>query len=416
MTAWIDPSGADHLPPSWRARLGWMSANGLLFQGLYSACQAAAARAGISRDIATPWDAGLPHLPWMLLPYMSSVPLLVLAFLFTPTRGSLRALSQRCAVATALATWVFAVWPLRVNEAFRAGLAAPADPLPQALAGLLLQLDGPYNQWPSLHAAYAVILWPALRGRMPGAAGRLAWGGWLLLLAASTVFTGQHHLPDLAGGLALGGLVCWRLPVMAEAARVALAYAVLSLACLTLGLTVLPLAPCLWAAACCGAVAWAYAGRRTGFLHKRGGSFPAWVWGLYGPYLAGYWLIWCWVRWRGRREAPFQAAAPGVWVGRRLTEGEAAGLPPGCRVIDLASELTVPPELRPRIVFTGALLDLVTPSPVELARIAEAIDAERLRGRPVLLHCAMGYRRSREALQAWAARPTVPSPRPEDLL
>ena len=392
--------------PTLLQRAAALAINGLLFELLYTACNLAAARAGVTRDVAFAWDAGVPFVPWTLLPYMSSVPMLVLGFLAVPDRQGLRALSQRAMLATVLATLAFAVWPLRVTWT----RPVPDVPLLAVLNEALGRLDAPYNQWPSLHVAYCVILWPALASRLRSGAARFALAGWLSLVAASTVLTHQHHLADLAGGALLGGLVVRWVPARRDEPWVALHYAVLALAALTLGLTVAPLLPALWIAACCAAVARAYAFADTGFLRKRGGAFPGWVRVLYGPYIAGYRVTWWLVRRRERGRPAFAAFGDGLWVGRRLDEREAQALPAGCAVIDLASELSQTPALRARPGASFGLLDLVTPTPAGMAAILDAIDAQHASGRPVYLHCAMGYRRSLEVARAWQARHAEPEP------
>jgi len=253
-----------------------------------------------------------------------------------------------------------------------------------------------------------VILWPALCAPLRSTPARAALGLWLLLVAASTVFTWQHHLADLPAGALLGALAWRAVPARRDEPAVALHYAVLALGAATLGLTVLPLAPALWLAACCAAVAIAYARGDAGFLHKRDGRFPAWVWLLYGPYLLGYLATWRLVRWRERRRPAFEPFGEGVWVGRRLAAHEAAALPAEAAVIDLAGELSETPALRSRPGAAFALFDLMNPPPARLACILDAIDEQRAHGRPVYVHCAMGYRRSREVARAWRARHEEP--------
>ncbi len=394
-----DESSAEPPRPSPRERLALLAINGVAFQALYAACNLAAARAGVTRAIATPWDALVPFVPWMLLPYMTSVPLLVAAFVVALDRQSLRALSQRCLLATALATLVFALWPLRMTSVD----APPATPLLAALARVLAGLDQPFNQWPSLHVAYCVVLWPALRDAVRPRAARRAIAAWLALVVASTVLAHRHFLPDVAGGLALGALCRAVVPARRAAPAVALYYIVAAIASLVLGLTVLWPVPCLWLAAGFGAVALAYAREDADFLHKRRGGFPAWVWLLHAPYLIGYRLAWHLVRWRDRGRAPVTRFADGLWIGRRLAGRELALLPADCAVIDLASELTSTPQLRGRAQSFG-LLDIVPPAPARLAAILDAIDAQRALGRPTYVHCAMGYRRSRQVALAWRAR------------
>jgi len=392
--------------PSRRERLALLAINGVAFQALYSACNVAAARADVTRSIATPWDAMLPFVAWMLLPYMSSALLLVAAFLAAPDRQSLRALSRRCLLATAVATLVFALWPLRMTRVD----PAPAMPFLAFVARTLDGLDQPFNQWPSLHVAYCVVLWPALRDAVRSPLARGAIAAWLALVVASTVFAHRHFLLDIAGGLVLGATCLAIVPTRRTAPTVALYYVVATLAVLVLGLTVLPLPPCLWLAVGFAAVALAYARDDVDFLHKRRGGFPAWVWLLHAPYLIGYRLTWHLVRRRERGQAPVREFAEGLWIGRRLDRREIALLPAGSAVIDLAAELTSTPELRDRTQSFG-LLDIVPPAPARLAAILDAIDAQRALGRPTFVHCAMGYRRSREVALAWRARRSnQPSP------
>jgi membrane-associated phospholipid phosphatase len=402
----LDPHQTPNLTPTRQQRLTLMALNGVLFQALYSACNFAAARAGVTRHIATSWDAAVPFVPWMLVPYMTSVPLLVMAFLFTPTWQSLRALSQRCMLATVVGTLIFALWPLHI------AIVRPAssNAVLSALGDLLQRLDAPYNQWPSLHVAYCMLVWVALRDRIASRPARIALAAWLMLVAASTVLTHQHYLPDFAGGVLLGATALWVVPARRDVPWVSLHYAVAATAALVLGMTVFPLLPCVWLAACCAAVACAYAREDADFLHKRDGGFPLWVWMLYGPYLLGYRVTWWCVRWHERGQPSFVKFDECLWVGRRLTDAEAKGLPANCSVIDLAAELSGTRALRgPRNKAFG-LLDLMWPSAHRLSGVIDAIDSELRQGRNVYLHCAMGYRRSREVAAAWRARYSTPSP------
>ncbi|MEO5689741.1 MAG: phosphatase PAP2 family protein [Burkholderiaceae bacterium] len=394
----MDPRNIDNAPTRAR-RIALLAINGVLFQALYGACNAAAARAGVTRSIATPWDGAMPFVPWMLVPYMTSVPLLVAAFLAAPDRQSLRALSQRCLLATALATLVFALWPLRMTTVD----TPPTTPLLAALFHALQGIDPPFNQWPSLHVAFCVLLWPALRAAVDGSIARAAIAAWLGLVVASTVLAHRHFLPDVAGGLALGACCRLVVPARRDTPAVALHYLVATLAVGVLGLTVLPLAPCAWLAAGFAGVALAHAREDVDFLHKRRGGFPAWVRVLYAPYLLGYRLTWLAVRRHERARTPVEPFGDGVWIGRRLANDEVALLPPDCAVIDLAAELPTTPALRGRAVSFG-LLDIVPPAPARLAVILDALDALRDAGRPIYLHCAMGYHRSREVAAAWRER------------
>lgn len=382
--------------PSMRERVTQLAFNGALFGLCYPLANHLAARAGVTRSVALAWDAALPFLPWMVLPYMTSGLLFVLSFLLAGSRAELSALSRRVAFATVAACLVFAAFPLRFAFARPAVDAA----LPAWLFAQLSAMDQPYNQLPSLHVAYCLIFWPALRSAVHRGAALLA--AWLLLVAAATVFTYQHHLADVAGG-ALLGLLAMRAggsAVAAGAKPVAFCYALMAglalLAWFALG------GPWwLYLGASLLLVAWAYHRRDAAFLHKRNGRYPLWVWLLYAPYLGGYLLTWQLVRWRERHRPPFDRHGERLWVGRRLSNAEAAQLPPDCAVIDLSNELSETQALRGRPYQHFPLLDLQALDARSAQPILAAIEAHAGQGRNIYLHCAMGYARSRRVAQLY---------------
>ena len=150
-----------------------------------------------------------------------------------------------------------------------------------------------------------------------------------------------------------------------------------------------------YGAACLLLVAAAYHARRGDFLRKQAGRHPLRAWLLFWPYLAGYRLTWMLVRWRERRKPAFTQQAPGLWVGRRLSRIEAALLPPGCAVIDLSAELPESAALRGAGYRHFPLLDLQAPRPGQLRQVLAAVADVHGAGKPVYIHCAMGYSRSR---------------------
>lgn len=381
-----------HAAPGLRERVTLLALNGALFGIVYQLANDAAARAHIVRNVAMEWETGLPFLPWMVVPYMTSGLLFVLSFLLAPDRASLSALSRRVAFATVVACLCFAAYPLR----FAMPRPVVDAALPAWLYAQLAAMDQPYNQLPSLHVAYCVIFWPALRAAARNAVTRAAIAGWLLLVAASTVFTWQHHALDVAGGALLGVLALRWLPAPADARKpVAFVYALLA------GLSLLAwlLYGGWWWLYLCASlllVARAYHANHAGFLRKHAGRSPAWIWLLYAPYLGGYLLTWQLVRWRERHRPPFTQFRDSLWVGRRLSTSEAAQLPADCVVIDLANELSETPQLRKHAYHHFPLLDLHAPDAPSAQPILAAMHGYLLQGRPVYLHCAMGYRRSRE--------------------
>jgi membrane-associated phospholipid phosphatase len=356
-----------------------------------------AARRGITRDVALPLDALIPFLPWMLLPYLSSSLFFAAAFFAVRGRDALRVLSQRMLLATVLASLVFMAWPLRF------GTPRPVVDAPwlAALFDLLGLLDQPHNQLPSLHVAFCLIWWAALRGvpAVRWARGLLAV--WLTLTAVATLFTYQHHLLDVVAGGALG-LLCLVLvrPGRAEP-NVALYYLLASGVAVVVGTALWPLAATLYLAISLLLVALAYARGDRHFLHKRRGRHPLWVCCLFAPYLIGYRLTWLAVMRRG--QPALRQVGPWLWIGRRLADHE-LDLPAGCTVIDLSAELPETPALRRQPYQHFPLLDIVAPPADATREVVAAVRAELDAGRSVYLHCAMGLRRCVVIAQAAMAR------------
>lgn len=374
--------------PTLHERLIQLALNGALFGIAYTLTNLSAKQANITRNVAMAWETALPFVPWMVVPYMTSGPLFILSFLLARDRETLAALSQRIAFATIAACVIFAAWPLR----FSIPRPEVAAALPAWLYAQLTAMDQPYNQLPSLHVAYCAIFWPALRRALHGVGARAALAAWLLLVAASTVFTWQHHVLDVVGGALLGALAIRLLPAQTTMAFI---YTLLA----GLSLLAWPLAGGVWWLYLCVSlllVARAYHRNDAGFLRKRHGRYPWWSWLAYAPYLLGYRITWLLVRWRERHHPPFAQRGAKLWTGRRLTNAEAALLPQGCVIIDLANELSETPTLRGCDYRHFPLLDLHTPTAQSAAPVLAAIHGHISQGRTVYLHCAMGYRRSRE--------------------
>ncbi|WP_294771858.1 phosphatase PAP2 family protein [uncultured Rhodoferax sp.] len=385
--------------PTSAQRLCHLLLNGTVFGLCYRSANWFAEQQGVQRAVATAWDAQIPFLPWMLLPYALSTVFFVASFWGVATQDALRTLSQRLLLATVLACLVFVLFPLRfslvrpvLGSAWWAALYAALD-----------MLDRPYNQLPSLHVAYCCIFWAALRARRsrPQA---LALALTLTLVAFSTLFTYQHHLPDvLAGGL-LGWACIALVRPNRDQPRVALYYTLGVGVVLVLGWVWLPWWLTAYGAVSLMLVARAYALGDAQFLHKRDGRVPWWSWLLHGPYLLGYCLTWWAVQWWERGQPPLVQMAPHLWVGRRLTRAQARVLPPGCTVIDLANELSETPSLRGARYRAVPLLDLVSPDAATVERVLHLMHEALQCGQPVYLHCAMGYSRSRQIAASYLAR------------
>ena len=389
-----------------RLRLVHLALNWLAFSVCYPLCNLLAAQQGVRRSLALPLDAAIPFVPWMAVPYATSGLLFTLVFFLVRGREALRVASRRLLLVTVAGSLVFAVLPAQ----FGAMRPAVADAIPAALFRWLDLVDRPYNQCPSLHVAYCVIVWLALRPVCRGAV-RVLLGGWLVLVGASTLFTWQHHVADVAGGILLGIVAAWVVrPGSTRRTTVAYYYAIGAGIVALVGVAALHSWIAAWTAASLLLVAAAYAAHRPGFLAKRAGRHPLRSWLLFWPYLAGYRLTWALVCVRERGRPAFVRQAPNLWTGRRLTDAQARRLPPGCHVIDLSGELTATALLRHGAYLHMPLLDLQAPRPGELRAVLAALARLQAAGHPVYVHCAMGYSRSRLIARLHSRRnPRCPS-------
>lgn len=361
-------------------------------------------------SVATAWDAHIPWLPWTLLLYLATTLLLIASFRLVRTAQSLRLLSQRVLLATVSACLVFVTWPLQ----FSTPRATADSPVWSALFKVLHLLDSPYNQLPSLHVAYAVILWGPLRGLMRHPLWPIGLAVGLLGMSLSTLFTHQHHLLDVPAGAALGIACVWAVRPGSREPRVAFYYLMAAGAWWVLALAWVPVGWALYGSLSLLLVARAYAWGDADFLRKRDGRHPLWSWVLHAPYLAGYRLTWWAVQWRERRRRPACRRIHGaLWVGRRLSARQVAQLPPGCTVIDLANELSETPALRRPPYHAIPLLDLVPPDPAVVRQVVALLDQELRAGRTVFLHCAMGYARSLRLADAYVNATAAPLPLPD---
>lgn len=161
------------------------------------------------------WNAGRPAsvLPWdpihafpfasvFVIPYLSAYVLPLLAIAFLRERKALRAFAAVVVVTILASALCFAFWSLTIDRP-DIGAASLSD---RALAALYAA-DHPVNLFPSLHVSLSFLFAAAVGYARP------RWRGWALawaaLIAVSTLFTRQHYLVDVLGGVVLAW-VGWR--------------------------------------------------------------------------------------------------------------------------------------------------------------------------------------------------------------
>ena len=179
-----------------RAWIGMVGVFYAVFVPVYFGAGAVAAQMGRARVLAFPFEAGIPLVPWMIWPYLSIGTLFLLP-LFHLEVDDIDRLSRRIAGSIVVAGVAFVALPQRMLFPPRRvdGLEAP-------LFALLDAVDTPHNLAPSLHVAIAGLIVLAVLRRVPSWLAAL-YALWFAILSASTVLVHQHHLVDVAAGLAL---------------------------------------------------------------------------------------------------------------------------------------------------------------------------------------------------------------------
>lgn len=189
---WTWPDGA-----RWAVFLRLNILLNLLFVAVYGGSNWIAARSGPAVSLHFTWELAIPLVPSAILIYFS-IAILFWLPLFVCSVEGLNALGRRFALATLAAGLLFVAFPVRSGFA----RIPPEGPFQDVFASLWA-IDGAFNSIPSLHVAYSTLIFCALSGHIATTRVRLLGGIWYLAICASVLLVHQHHLADIAGGLAL---------------------------------------------------------------------------------------------------------------------------------------------------------------------------------------------------------------------
>jgi protein-tyrosine phosphatase/membrane-associated phospholipid phosphatase len=348
------------------------------------------------------WElTAIPYVPLLIVPYMSIDLLFFIApFLCAAKRDEreLRLFTRRVLFSSLVAAAFFLLLPLK--------LAWPARPHVGGWFGDFVEqsctapflMEYPHNLFPALHVTLSVIL-ADVYGRYTRGIVRVISYLWFSLIALSTVLAWQHHLVDVAGGAMLAGFAIYLIrdsqPRLGVAPNVQIGcyYA-------TAAAMVLALAPAmwpwgvflLWPAAGLGIVAAAYFGLGPGIFRKADGRLPLSTRFVLAPVLMGQFLSLVYYR---RRCRAWDEIAPGVLIGRALSEVEAAAAVRHgvTAVLDLTAEFSETAAFHATRYRNLPMLDLTAPTQVQLREAVAFIAEEAVEG-TVYVHCKIGYSRS----------------------
>lgn len=379
-----------------KERFVWALFMGALFFILYGGANQFAALHAPHPSIVMEWERELPFVPWFIIPYMSSDVMFVIAFMLPQSRLELRTLALRVLFIMGVASAVFVLYPLQF------GFSKPSSESYRWLFDLL-KADLPYNQLPSLHIAFAIVLWASMRRTLRLPLLKYAVAAWLWLIALSTLLVYQHHFIDLPTGALLGaaavGLIRSGNPMLERfttprSLKMGLYYLFGSVLFLVAAFAYHSLLP-FWLFLTLGTVAVAYAFGFGGLLSDQGRA-NVWRWALFAPYYLGNHLSW---RWYKRRIPLSVRLEEGVHFGRLPAWEEYENLRSlgVSRAINLCSEHPLHQSPLPQERLP--LFDQTIPSPESLHRAVMLIEKHRDEG--VYVHCALGLSRSVMAVSAW---------------
>ena len=170
----------------------------LCFAMVYGACDWITAHRSLRLPLHLSWESRIPFMPRMAPVYLSIFPMFWGIPFILRTRAELLAMAKTMGALIGIAGIGFLLLPAE-NAHPR---PSNTDPLP----GLFqfadwLNLD--HNDVPSLHVALA-FLCVAVFERKAGPVGKSALWLWAAGVSASTLVTHQHHILDVATGMALG--------------------------------------------------------------------------------------------------------------------------------------------------------------------------------------------------------------------
>ena len=146
--------------------------------------------------VAFEWERTIPFVPALYFVYFSALllPFVLLSYFTSELEVAHWAHEMTGAIVTA--SLVFLVLPTS-----QFGMVGRI-----ALSGVQICVDiiaGRHNLFPSLHVALSAIIVAHILRHEPRSSMRLVFIIWLTALVGSTIFTRQHNITDVIGGLAI---------------------------------------------------------------------------------------------------------------------------------------------------------------------------------------------------------------------
>ena len=347
------------------------------------------------------WERFIPFVPLMVIPYMSIDLFFVAApFFLCSDRRELATFSRRVTLAVLVGGVCFLLMPLKLGHE-----RPRVEGWLGALFGWFFAADLPYNLCPSLHIALRTIL-AETYARHTRKFWNIASHVWFSLVGFSTLLTYQHHVIDVAGGFLLATICFYLVPAVAHGhpvmpnRRIGSYYFLASVAASLMAALLWPRGGILlWPAADGLVAAAAYFGLGPGIYRKIDGRLTLSTRLLLAPLLVGQKLS---LRYYRRQCRAWDEATPQVWIGRKLSDREAAdAVRQGVTaVLDVTAEFSEAGPFLSTRYLNIPILDLTAPTPEQLQRCVAFVSENAVRG-VVYVHCKIGYSRSAVVVGAY---------------
>lgn len=385
-----------------KERLVWMLYIGIIFFLLYGVSNHYAGLSAPHPNLNFAWEAKIPFIPEFIVPYMSSDIMFVCAFLLFPyTRLELRVLAARVLFIILISVIFFVIFPFQF---------AYEKPDTEVFSFLFtaLKADLPYNQAPSLHVSFAIVLWDSMRKYLTIKWLKILVATWIWLIVLSTLFVFQHHFIDLPTGAALGFFTLYLINAKKDSIltksfttprslKMALYYLVASGIFLILSVNSDSFAWFgFWLFASLFSVSIIYAFGLNTLLAGKNAKASWWQWLLFAPYFVGNYLSWQYYK---RKLPLMKTLKDNVHLGRYpstkeygLLDEKGIGM-----AINLATEQQVQRSGLKEIRLP--FLDQTIQSPESLHQGVEYIETHKSDG--VYVHCTLGLSRSVLLVSAW---------------
>jgi membrane-associated phospholipid phosphatase len=151
-------------------------------------------------NLKTALDTYIPLVPVFAIPYLLFLPFWIVAFLVAAWKMNdrlFRAFMIGSISATTIATLTYIFFPT-----YTARPLIDTNGWAASLLSMIYSKDNVFNAFPSEHVLYTTLI--ALFGTTWKPDWSFLLNGSVVLVILATLLTGQHHLVDPIGGLALG--------------------------------------------------------------------------------------------------------------------------------------------------------------------------------------------------------------------